>query len=48
MPAKVFPIGDNALAVSREVLRVLYERKLARRVDAVGKLAAIFLKRSES
>ena len=48
MPAKVFPIGDNALAVSREVLRVLYARKVSKRVDAIGKLAGILLKRGES
>jgi len=48
VPAKVFPVGDNALALSREVLRALYERRLGQRVDALGKLARILLKRGES
>ncbi|MFT3928333.1 MAG: aldehyde dehydrogenase family protein [Myxococcales bacterium] len=48
VPAKVFPIGQNAVSVSREVLRVLYERRLGQRVDALGKLAGLVLKRGES
>ncbi len=46
VPAKVFPIGDDALAMSREVLRLLYERSLGKRADALGKLASVLLKRS--
>jgi hypothetical protein len=47
MPAKVFPVGEAALDVSREVIRLLYARGVGTRVQAVGKLAGLLSKRGK-
>lgn len=41
MPAKVFPVGDRSTELAREVLRVLYERGLGKRLTAAGRLARL-------
>jgi hypothetical protein len=45
LPAKVFPVGDGAVEVAREVIRVMYARGLGKRAEAAGKLASLLLKR---
>ncbi|HEX5655937.1 MAG TPA: aldehyde dehydrogenase family protein [Polyangiales bacterium] len=44
LPAKVFPIGENGVAVAREVIRVLYARTLGGRVNAATALVKALLK----
>ncbi len=44
VPAKVFPIADNGVAVARDVIRVLYERTLGGRVNAASELVKALLK----
>lgn len=47
-PAKVFPVGDAAADMSREVIRVLYARSLGQRADALGKLLGLAVKRGRA
>jgi acyl-CoA reductase-like NAD-dependent aldehyde dehydrogenase len=38
VPAKVFPVGEASTDLAREVLRLLYERGLGKRLGAAGRL----------
>jgi acyl-CoA reductase-like NAD-dependent aldehyde dehydrogenase len=38
LPAKVFPVGDASTELAREVIRVLYQRGIGKRLDAAGRL----------
>ncbi|MET0286927.1 MAG: aldehyde dehydrogenase family protein, partial [Polyangiales bacterium] len=44
VPAKVFPVAENGVAVARDVIRVLYERTLSGRVNAATELVKALLK----
>ncbi|HEY6876602.1 MAG TPA: aldehyde dehydrogenase family protein [Polyangiales bacterium] len=44
VPAKVFPVGEHGTAIARDVIRVLYERSIMGRVNAVGGLVKALLK----
>lgn len=48
LPAKVFPVAANSTAVARDVLRLLYERTLSRRIDAASSLVTQLLKRGDA
>jgi acyl-CoA reductase-like NAD-dependent aldehyde dehydrogenase len=41
VPAKVFPVGEASTDLAREVLRVLYERGLGKRLGAAGRLLRV-------
>jgi acyl-CoA reductase-like NAD-dependent aldehyde dehydrogenase len=41
VPAKVFPVGDASTDLAREVLRLLYERGLGKRLGAAGRLVRL-------
>jgi acyl-CoA reductase-like NAD-dependent aldehyde dehydrogenase len=43
MPAKVFPVGANTTALARDVIRLIYERKLSTRVDAAARLVRLLV-----
>jgi acyl-CoA reductase-like NAD-dependent aldehyde dehydrogenase len=43
VPAKVFPVGEGSTEVAREVLRLLYERGLGKRLGAAGRLARVLV-----
>jgi acyl-CoA reductase-like NAD-dependent aldehyde dehydrogenase len=45
-PAKVFPVGDAATDVAREVLRVLYQRGVGARLTAAGRLVQLLAKKA--
>jgi len=45
IPAKVFPVGENSTELAREVLRLLYQRSLSKRVDALSALVGLLVKR---
>ena len=45
-PAKVFPVGDAATDVAREVLRVLYQRGVGARLSAAGRLVQLLAKKA--
>jgi acyl-CoA reductase-like NAD-dependent aldehyde dehydrogenase len=45
VPAKVFPVGEAAVEVSREVIRALYGRGVGPRLEAAGKLLQLALSR---
>jgi acyl-CoA reductase-like NAD-dependent aldehyde dehydrogenase len=47
-PAKVFPVSADSTDLARDVLRLLYERTLSKRFDAVGSLVGTLLKRVRS
>lgn len=47
-PAKVFPVGALTSDLSREVIRLLYSRGLGKRLDALGKLASLAVKRGRA
>jgi acyl-CoA reductase-like NAD-dependent aldehyde dehydrogenase len=44
VPAKVFPIGENGVTIARDVIRVLYERTVSGRVNAVVELVKALAK----
>jgi acyl-CoA reductase-like NAD-dependent aldehyde dehydrogenase len=41
VPAKVFPVGAQGTAIAREVIRVLYERTVTGRFNALGALIKV-------
>jgi acyl-CoA reductase-like NAD-dependent aldehyde dehydrogenase len=43
VPAKVFPVGDASTALAREVLRLLYQRGVGKRLGAAGRLAQLLI-----
>jgi acyl-CoA reductase-like NAD-dependent aldehyde dehydrogenase len=48
VPAKVFPVGDGATDLAREVLRVLYQRGLGARVSAASRLVRMLVQKRSS
>jgi len=48
MPAKVFPVGDATTELARDVIQLIYERKLATRVDAAARLVRLLVTRKRS
>jgi acyl-CoA reductase-like NAD-dependent aldehyde dehydrogenase len=47
-PAKVFPVAADSTELARDVIRVLYERTLSKRLDAVGSMVGTLFKRARS
>ena len=45
MPAKVFPVSGNSTEVAREVIRLLYQRTLSKRIDAASDLVGLLLRK---
>jgi len=45
-PAKVFPVAGDSADMARDVIRVLYERTLSKRIDAAGSMVAQLSKRA--
>ena len=43
IPAKVFPVADDATDVAREVIRLLYQRTVEKRLDAASALVGLLL-----
>jgi acyl-CoA reductase-like NAD-dependent aldehyde dehydrogenase len=48
LPAKVFPVAADGTALARDVIRLLYERTLSKRIDAAGSMAAQLWKRGRA
>ncbi|MDB4991231.1 MAG: hypothetical protein JWN04_6409 [Myxococcaceae bacterium] len=48
LPAKVFPVASDSTEVAREVIRLLYQRTLSKRVDAASDLVALLLKKARA
>jgi hypothetical protein len=48
IPAKVFPVGGTSTELAREVLRLLYQRSLSKRLDALGAIVGLLTKKSDA
>jgi acyl-CoA reductase-like NAD-dependent aldehyde dehydrogenase len=48
VPAKVFPVADHGSDVAREVIRLLYQRTLMKRIDAASALVSLLARKVEA
>ena len=47
-PAKVYPVGEKSTELAREVLKLLYQRSLSKRVEAASALVSLLFSRERT